>query len=239
MVFKRRDPRSWTRIAADFFYPRRGWRRATSYVLHRLRRLPDSPHSIARGVAAGMFCNFPPLFGVQMLSAALLAWVFRGNVLAAVLATFVSNPVTTPLIALMSLELGHWMLGTQAGLDMGMVVEAFTAAGTEIWSNLIALFTHEPTRWYRLKGFFLAILLPYTLGSIVPGIVASVATYYLSLPLITAYHRLRDRRRIERAEQRRAGRMLDIARAEAADWQDIAADAPPPPAPAPDGGKND
>lgn len=224
MVFKRRDARPWMRVATDFVYPRSGWRRAGNYLLHRLRRLPDDPHRIARGVAAGMFCNFPPLFGVQMVSAALLAWVLRGNVLAAVLATFVSNPLTTPLIAFLSLELGHWMLGTRGTLDVNMLVHAFSDAGTEIWSNIVAIFTDEPTRWYRLKNFFLTIFLPYAVGSILPGIAASVASYYLTLPLIVAYHKLRDKRRVERAEKRRTGRMLDLAQAEAADWQALEAD---------------
>lgn len=235
MVFKRRDARPWTRVATDFVYPRSGWRRAANYLLHRLRRLPDDPHRIARGVAAGMFCNFPPLFGVQMLSAALLAWVFRGNVLAALLATFVSNPLTTPFTALLSLELGHWMLGSRGTLDVNMLVHAFSDAGTEIWSNLLAIFTDEPTRWYRLKNFFFTIFLPYAAGSILPGIAASIASYYLTLPLIVAYHKLRDKRRIERAEKRRTGRMLDLAQAEAADWQALETDqdAIPPRRPGP------
>lgn len=239
-MFKRRDARPWTRVATDLVYPRSGWRRASNYLLHRLRRLPDDPHRIARGVAAGMFCNFPPLFGVQMLSAALLAWVFRGNVLAAVLATFVSNPLTTPLIAFLSLELGHWMLGTHGALDVNMLVHAFSDAGTEIWSNIQAIFTDEPTRWYRLKNFFFSIFLPYALGSILPGIVASIATYYLSLPLIVAYHKLRDKRRVERAEKRRLAQRLDLAQAEAADLQALVEDQDtmPPPRPLPEA-KND
>ena len=53
MVFKRRNPRTlwgWTR---EMVYPQGGFRRATQYVLHRMRRLPDSPQRIARGVFAG------------------------------------------------------------------------------------------------------------------------------------------------------------------------------------------
>ncbi|PID35058.1 MAG: hypothetical protein CR964_01765, partial [Rhodobacterales bacterium] len=38
-MFKR-NPRSYLRIIAEFFYPRGGWYRAAGYVLHRLRRLP-------------------------------------------------------------------------------------------------------------------------------------------------------------------------------------------------------
>ncbi len=233
MVFKRRQALHWTRQATDFVYPRSGFRRATNYVLHRLRRLPDDPHRIARGVAAGMFCNFPPLFGVQMLSAALLAWAFRGNMLAAVLATFVSNPITTPLIALGSIELGQLMLGTRAALDMNLLVDGFTQAGTEIWHNITAIFTGAPTHWDGLEQFFGTIFLPYVIGSLLPGIVVAVGTYYLSLPLIVAYQRLRDKRRNERIDQRRSDQARDLAQAEAADWNMLAQiDQAPPAAPA-------
>jgi len=50
VVFKRRDRRSPFQIAWEFIYPRGGWTRAFHYVKHRIRRLPDSPERIARGV---------------------------------------------------------------------------------------------------------------------------------------------------------------------------------------------
>ena len=68
MVFKRRNPRTWLRTVAEVFYPRGGWRRAVSYVIHRLRRLPDPPHKIARGVAAGVFVCFTPFFGFHFVN---------------------------------------------------------------------------------------------------------------------------------------------------------------------------
>jgi uncharacterized protein len=81
--------------------------------MHRLRRLPDEPHRIARGVFAGVFVSSRRLFGLQFLSAALLAWVMRGNILAALLATFIGNPHHHTDHRLGSVELGHWMLGIE------------------------------------------------------------------------------------------------------------------------------
>ena len=40
-----------------------------------------------------------------------MTWVLRGNILASLLATFIGNPVTFPIIATVSVELGTWMLG--------------------------------------------------------------------------------------------------------------------------------
>ena len=58
MVFKRRDRRSPWQVVRELVYPRGGWKRAFHYVTHRIRRLPDTPHKIARGIWAGVFVTF-------------------------------------------------------------------------------------------------------------------------------------------------------------------------------------
>ncbi|MFV2034120.1 MAG: DUF2062 domain-containing protein, partial [Halocynthiibacter sp.] len=63
MVFKRRDKRPIWKILAGILWPRSGWARAYRYVRHRLHRLPDPPHRIARGIFAGVVASFTPLFG--------------------------------------------------------------------------------------------------------------------------------------------------------------------------------
>ena len=113
MVFKRRDPRSYLRMIAEVFWPRGGWTRAFHYVKHRIRRLPDDPHRIARGVGAGVFVSFTPFFGLHFITAALSAKIVRGNILASLLGTFFGNPITFPIIAFFSMKLGKWMLGTR------------------------------------------------------------------------------------------------------------------------------
>lgn len=198
-MFKRRKPQSWSAWAQGQVYPQGGFRRAATYLWHRLRRLPDPPHRIARGVFAGTFANFPPIFGFQMPVAALLAWAMRGNVLAAVLATLLSNPITTPLIALASLNLGHWMLGSAEGVSLNEVFAAFAAAGSDLWHNLRALFTAETAHWDGLILFWHRIYWPYTLGSILPGLATSALLSWLTIPTLTAYQSLRKRRLQRRA----------------------------------------
>ncbi|MBT9245651.1 DUF2062 domain-containing protein [Gemmobacter fulvus] len=214
MVFKRRDPRTYSQMARDFVYPKGGFRRAIHYVLHRMRRLPDQPHRIARGIFAGTFVNFPPVYGVQMLSAAALAWVLRGNIIAALLATFLSNPLTTPFIAMGSLKLGHWMLGIEAPMTFMSVYAAFTDAGGQLWHNFRAAFTDDVAQWDKLIDFFWFIFWPYTIGAIIPGLVASFIAYYLSLPLIHAYQKLRSARLREKSEKRKAlkARLASVAK---------------------------
>jgi uncharacterized protein len=114
-----------------------------------------------------------------------------------------SNPFTTPFIAVASIELGHWMLGIDAPLDFITIVEAFGNAGSELWNNLKAVFTPEPTNWENLGVFFRTIYLPYFVGSIVPGLIVSTLFYYVSIPLVRAYQKLRTNRQKERIEKHR------------------------------------
>lgn len=203
MVFKRRTPRSWTNWAKQMVYPDGGFRRATKYVVHRMRRLPDRPHRIARGVFAGSLIGFLPLPGLQFLGAAGLTWLMRGNILAALLATFNSNPITTPFFAVGAIALGHWMLGVEAPLSYDYVVNAFANAGSDLWDNVRSVFTNETAHWEGLAQFWHTIYLPYFIGAIVPGVALSTLFYYITIPLVAAYQRARDAKAKDRAERRR------------------------------------
>jgi uncharacterized protein (DUF2062 family) len=203
-VFKRAKPMTWGKWARHQIYPKGGIKRAAAYLWHRLRRLPDPPHRIARGVFVGTFVNFPPIFGIQIPAAALLAWVLRGNVLAAVLGTLLSNPITTPLIALVSLNLGHWMLGTSESISVNGVFAAFAGAGQDLWHNLGAAFTQETAHWDGLILFWQRIYFPYLIGSILPGLATSALFAWATVPLVTAAQALRRKRAQNRALARKS-----------------------------------
>lgn len=202
-MFKRRK-RSYTQIFTEGIYPRGGWSRALSYVMHRLRRLPDPPHKIARGVAAGIFVCFTPFFGFHFVLAIALAFVMQGNLLAALLATFFGNPLTFPIIATISIELGSWMLGMHHALPLPQLVDAFSNASLELWKNFTAMFTEEVTHWNRLEDFYSRVFLPYAVGGIVPGIIAAVTAYMMTRPVISTYQKARIKRLKKRYEKKRA-----------------------------------
>jgi uncharacterized protein (DUF2062 family) len=201
-VFKRAKPMTWGKWARHQIYPKGGIKRAAAYLWHRLRRLPDPPHRIARGVFVGTFVNFPPIFGIQIPAAALLAWALRGNVLAAVLGTLLSNPITTPLIALVSLNLGHWMLGTSESISVNGVFAAFAGAGQDLWHNLGAAFSPQTAHWDGLILFWHRIYFPYLIGSILPGLATSALFAWATLPLVTAAQALRRKRALARKSAR-------------------------------------
>lgn len=201
-MFKRRTPRTFLGRMRELVYPNGGFVRATRYVMHRMRRLPDEPHRVARGVFAGCLIGFLPLPGVQFVLAAALAWLMRGNIFAALLGTFNSNPVTTPFFAVAAISLGHWLLGIDTPLSAEAIGAAFGDAGENLWRNIQAIFSDQPVRWGGLAHFWHTVYVPYFIGALAPGIILSLGFYYLTIPLVRAYQKARHSKAAERGERR-------------------------------------
>lgn len=81
------------------------------YYQKRLMRLSGSPHSIAAGFSAGVALAMTPFLGFHYLLCFVVAFLVRGNVLAAVLGTSLGNPLTFPFIWLGTFETGSLILG--------------------------------------------------------------------------------------------------------------------------------
>ncbi|MEM9124640.1 MAG: DUF2062 domain-containing protein [Pseudomonadota bacterium] len=192
MVFKRRDRRSPIQIASEFVYPRGGWTRAFLYVKHRIRRLPDSPDRIARGVGAGVFAAFTPFYGMHFVVAAICARLINGNMLAALSSTFFGNPLTYVPIGVISLKTGHFLLGTEfeQGDEQGLMGKFADALG-DLKNNFIAMFTDRVADWQGLSVFYNEVFYPYLIGGVAPGLVVGVVCYYLSLPVVRTYQQRR------------------------------------------------
>lgn len=195
MVFSRRDRRSPLRVVTDFLWPRGGWGRAFVYVKHRVRRLPDSPERIARGVAAGVFTSFTPFYGLHFVVAVLLSRLFNGNILAALSGTFFGNPLTYVPIGVASLQTGHWLLGTEFDTEVDhSLIGKFFGVSKDVWANLRALISDREADWHGLQLFYNEVFLPYLVGGVMPGMVVATVCYFLSVPLIRAYqHRRRSK----------------------------------------------
>lgn len=152
--------------------------------------MPDPSHKISRGIAAGVFTSFTPFFGLHFVVSAALAWAMRGNILAALLATFAGNPLTFPFIAAISLEIGGFILGERP-LPLPLVLGSFTDAANDLWRNFVAMFTDDRTQWAGLSRFWDRVFLPYLVGSLLPGLAAGLASYFLANPIIAAYQKAR------------------------------------------------
>jgi uncharacterized protein len=173
MLFRRRESESFLDRMRVHLWPRRSWTRSSRYVVYRLRRLSDTPHAVALGFAIGVFTAVTPFLGTHMVMAALLAWVIGGSVVAALLGTFIGNPLTYPLFWYSTYEVGNLMLGGSSGK------EPIDLSGGIFQSSLEHL-------WPILK--------PMSLGSIPVGLLLAALSYLLVRPMVEAYknRRLRE-----------------------------------------------
>ena len=208
MVFKRRErPAVLDRIYRAV-WPKGGWARAFHYVRHRLRRLPDTPERIARGIWAGVFVTFTPFYGLHFILAALIARMMSGNILAALLATFFGNPLTYIPIGVIALKTGHLLLGTEfrhaSDHHSAGFIEKFVAAADDLQENIMSLFRGQEMDWSSLAAFYDEMFFPYLVGGIVPGVFVATIAYFLTVPIIHAYQKRRKGVFKERAATRRS-----------------------------------
>jgi uncharacterized protein (DUF2062 family) len=182
MLFRRREAESLLEKIRVHLWPRRSWTRSSRYVIYRLRRLSDTPHAVALGFAVGVFTAVTPFLGTHMVMAALLAWIIGGSVVAALLGTFVGNPLTYPAFWYATYEIGEWMLGGLAHkprIDLSAGI--FHDSLEHLW----------PILW------------PMALGSIPVGVALAALSYVLVKPMIDAYKHRR-RRKLELRASREA-----------------------------------
>ena len=159
-------------------------RRSYWYLLRRrfrltylkLLRLRDRPEVVAKGLAIGVFAGCFPLLGLQSLIGIFLAAIFRASKVAAVAATWISNPLTYVPLFLFNYKIGQFLLRTKDAelLDITSLT-AFRELGPTIAITLLT-------------------------GSFIVGTILSMVTYFYSLAIL---QRWRDRSLRHRRFQRK------------------------------------
>ncbi len=146
--------------------------------------------SVRRGTALGLFVGiFFLIPGVQILGVALLALPFRANIPIGAAMTFLSNPVTTPLILAASVWLGNALFGLNTRMSDLYILYDEGASFTEWWHWFSD--NAGPTLLGGLAGLF------------VISVVSAVVGYILSSVIWDNWIRLRWRRKIRRARDQR------------------------------------
>jgi len=159
--------------------PRSPWRRQVRYLYLRFIRLRGSSAAIARGLAAGVFAGWFPLFGLQTIIGIAIAAVIQGNKLMAAAGTWVSNPLTYVPIYFFNFRIGQWLLqliGVRSEMpDLSALQAIINNANWQSFSELLAL-----------GASFTATLL---LGSFVVGCGSAIVAYFLGLWLLKRVRR--------------------------------------------------
>jgi uncharacterized protein len=110
-----------------------------------------STHEIAFGSAIGAFWGVFPTFGLGTVFTLLLYKIFRFNLLAAISAAFISNPLTSPFFLMISYKVGGFFIETNIKFQFD--------------------------NWYHNLSQIGYVLL---IGSIIVSLVTSVIVYFIA-----------------------------------------------------------
>jgi uncharacterized protein (DUF2062 family) len=175
---------------------------AARKVLRRVVYSKSSASSIAGGMALGIFVGLTPTFGFQMIPAAFLAALFRVNILAAVLAVWITNPFTAAFIYYSEYWIGKLILPFDPGSDAadGIALLA-TRIGeismVDLWRTVGAAIS----QFLSLGGGVISRLL---LGSALCATAGAAVTYPVTLWAVKYGRHRRQVGAVRRADKRLA-----------------------------------
>ncbi len=179
MLLKRRKRLSPVQRLRLAVWPARSFERSFRYMMLRLARIRASSHSIALGCAVGVFAIFTPFIGFQMMLAALLAWIFRGNVFASAVGTFAGNPLTYPVIWISTFTVGNLFQGSSANAEIGGLSTGAQALGRSLRHV-------SPDGVASAVQGLWPIIKPMALGSLPLGGLTAFLTYYVMRQVLDA-----------------------------------------------------
>ncbi len=176
MIFKRRDKPTRIERLRVAVWPRHSWSRSFRYLIKRVLRLSASPRKIAAGFAAGAAASFTPFIGFHFILSFVLAYILRGNMLAAALGTAVGNPLTFPFIWTSTYKVGLYI--------MDLEDKPLPSLGDKLDHSMLS---------QSLESIW-PILKPMLIGSIPLGLVAGVFFYFVILGSVSTYQKARTHR---------------------------------------------
>lgn len=135
----------------------------------RFISLKGSPESIARSFSIGFWIAWCPLIGTHVLLSLLGGLIFRANLPAIYLASWLCNPLTIPGLLMADYKLGQWLLN----------------------SEIVTQIDFHAITWRSLLALGLEILLPMLLGGLILGTLNALVAY---VPVKRAVIRVRRRR---------------------------------------------
>jgi uncharacterized protein len=162
------------RVLAEFERPGLVWAKPW---LDRHDVFSFNRNPLAMGIAIGLFCGLIP-GPLQILGSILLCSWMRGNIIAAAVATFYTNPLTiVPLYAL-AFEIGSFIIPGSQGLPP--------------WNKDVSAFS-ALVEWVRAMGWPLVVGLP-TMGLLFASWGYALTQILWLRPVIARARRMRARR---------------------------------------------
>jgi uncharacterized protein len=140
-------------------------------IVAQARQLQGDPHSIATGMAIGVFIGVTPTIPLHTVLAVALAFIFKCSKPAAIIGVWVGNPITIPFFYIGSYQLGAFLF------------------------NISTPFNPEHISIHQLMELGLETTVAMNIGGILLGIPFGVAAYFI---ILKAFKSIREKR--EKAE---------------------------------------
>ncbi len=154
------------------------WARFRSWLGHlhfRLVTIEDTPHSIALGVAIGIFFGFTPLWSLKTLLSIAVAWLFKSNKIAAAISVQLHDLILPfmPAIYLWEYKFGFWAMHGH-------------------WPQRINFRTLALRDYFHWELFF-TVGRPLLVGSLIIGLPSATIIYFICRGLVTTHRASREK----------------------------------------------
>ena len=180
------------KFSKDFLFQRRIFL-SIRRTFRRLLNQKSTPHSIALGVAVGTAVGMTPTIPLQMTLAFCIAWSLKANRFAALLPVWVSNPFTVLPIYYLNYFVGRMVLPVEK-----ITYERFAAAFAESSRNPGGVVEFFKGLVLIFRGCFTSladVLLAMFVGSLFVAAIVGLASYPLTLRLVTWFRNHREKKK--------------------------------------------
>ena len=149
------------------------FRRWLGHLHFRLVTIQDTPHSIALGVAIGIFFGFTPLWSLKTLLSIAVAWFCKSNKIAAAISVQLHDLILPfmPAIYLWEYKLGYWAMHGHLPQRLH-----FRALGFRDYAHWATLFS---------------VGRPLLIGSLIIGLPSAALVYFICRGLVTSHRATR------------------------------------------------
>jgi uncharacterized protein (DUF2062 family) len=159
--------------------PQGAWARFRAWLSHlhlRLVTIEDTPHSIALGVAIGIFFGFTPLWSLKTLLSIGVAWLCKSNKIAAAISVQLHDIILPfmPAIYLWEYKVGFWVMH-------GHLPQKVSFKGLNLRD------------YFQWETFF-TVGRPLLVGSLLIGLPSAAIVYAVCRGLITTHREARKER---------------------------------------------
>ena len=173
---------------------RRRYKHSFKFYLSLIRH-PGTPESVGRGVAVGLFSSFIIPVG-HMLMAFLLAILVRGARDAAILSTWIINPLTMPVVYAVQCYIGGFIIGRP--LSYVLI------------KQLVLNVLRNPS--FKTAGALSGeLIVSFFAGGLIMGAIAMIPVYFLTTSMVRCHRIRRAEKKKLRMSLRKIGNTNDVS----------------------------